>query len=359
MSTSPVFDAEALSSGDSGALGTYSAEFRKLVDRYTPSQCSTPSSWLRRLPEEVFQYYWNGISTFGADARTPMERRGRLYLMHTALLFMWMSWGKEAARRRFPAHARTGTRRAASLVTLDIDRRAGVLAQYETDDWFSQPVGEWSVTLISGIVDLDRVADDALREVLRAETVVTCNAATLSELRAEGAVPNRTSLRPDFSVGESPEPADLFPFLEDVAGSSEDSSTGSSSRLVQASFYDDALGERLRNASDEALHQAAFGIIRLDERGIVTFYNRFEQRFAERSAEATLGRSFFDEVAPCTRSRFFWGRFKKGLEEGRLDTTFTYTLTYRMRPTLVDVRMLVARPGEAWILIRPKARAAA
>jgi photoactive yellow protein len=313
---------------------------------------------LRRLPEEVFQYYWNGISTFGADARTPMQRRGRLYLMHTALLFMWMSWGKQTAHKRFQAHARRGTRRAASLVSLDIDRRAGVLAQYETDDWFSQPVEAWSVTLITGVVDIGKVTDDALREALRVETVLTCDATTLSELRAEGAVPKRTSLRPDFSVGQAPEPADLFPFLNDVAVSSEDSSTEPSS-LVQASFYDDALAERLRSTSDETLHQAAFGIIRLDERGIVTFYNRFEQRFSGRSAEATLGRAFFDEVAPCTRSRFFLGRFEKGLVEGRLDTIFTYTLTYRMRPTLVDVRMLVDRPGEAWILIRPKAGAEA
>lgn len=358
MSTSQSFKAKALSPGGDSDLGTYSAEFRKLVDRYTPSQTSTPSSWLRRLPEEVFQYYWNGISTFGSDARTPMERRGRLYLMHTALLFMWMSWGKQTARKRFQAHARKGTRRAASLVTLDIDRRAGVLAQYETDDWFSQPVEEWSVILISGVVDIDKVADDALREVLRAETAVTCDTTTLSELRAEGAVPERKSLQPGFSIGQSPDPADLFPFLDDVTVSQEDSST-EASPLMQAAFYNDALAERLRNASDETLHQAAFGIIQLDEQGIVTFYNRFEQRFSGRPAEATLGRSFFEEVAPCTRSRFFLGRFKKGLVEGHLDTIFTYTLTYRMRPTLVDVRILVEKPGEAWVLIRPKAGASA
>ncbi len=133
----------------------------------------------------------------------------------------------------------------------------------------------------------------------------------------------------------------------------------SSASLVQATFYDDGLAETLQSASDGVLHQAAFGIIQIDDQGIVTFYNRFEQRFSGRAPENTIGRSFFDEVAPCTRDRLFRGRFERGLREGSLDVSFAYTFTYRIRPTLVDVRMLVDQPGEAWILIRPKAGEAA
>lgn len=139
---------------------------------------------------------------------------------------------------------------------------------------------------------------------------------------------------------------------------STDSST-SSLPLVQATFYDDGLAETLRNASEDALHRASFGIIRLDERGIVTFYNRFEQRFSGRAPDETIGRSFFDEVAPCTRSRLFQGRFERGLVEGKLNVTFSYTFTYRIRPTLVSVRLLIDRPGEGWVLIRPRVGEAA
>lgn len=129
--------------------------------------------------------------------------------------------------------------------------------------------------------------------------------------------------------------------------------------LVQAAFYDDGLAETLRNASDEILHQASFGIVRLDDQGRVTFYNRFEQRFSGRPPEKTIGRSFFNEVAPCTQDRFFQGRFENGLANGGLDETFTYTFSYRLRPTLVEVRMLIDRATEAWVLIRPKAGDAA
>lgn len=160
-------------------------------------------------------------------------------------------------------------------------------------------------------------------------------------------------------MGHSTTPTDLFPFLDEDAVRIPNSSVESSAPLVQAAFYDDDLVDTLREASEDALHEAAFGIIQVDHRGQVTFYNRYEQHFSGRSAEETLGRSFFDEVAPCTRNRFFHERFERGLAEGRLDVTFAYTFTYRIRPTLVDVRMVVDHPGEAWILIRPKAGAAA
>lgn len=136
-------------------------------------------------------------------------------------------------------------------------------------------------------------------------------------------------------------------------------SSVSSLSLVEATFYDDGLAETLRNASDESLHEAAFGIIRVDDRGLVTFYNRFEQRFSGRSPGTTIGCSFFDEIAPCARCRAFRGQFERGLESGQLDVSFSYTFTYRIRPTLVDVRLLVDQPGEGWVLIRPKAGEAA
>jgi photoactive yellow protein len=158
--------------------------------------------------------------------------------------------------------------------------------------------------------------------------------------------------------GFVPDVTPILPVLDNDPVTPTDS-PASSLPLVQAAFYDDDLAETLRNASDDALHQAAFGIIQVDDRGVVTFYNRFEQRFSGRAPEETIGRSFFDEVAPCTRGRSFQGQFERGLEAGQLDVSFSYTFTYRIRPTLVDVRMLVDRPGEAWILIRPKAGTAA
>ena len=194
MATTRPASAKALSRNATNELDIYAAEFAKLVDRHTPSRNDTPSEWLGRLPDEVYRYYQKGVSTFGTEARTPIERRGRLYLIHTSLLFMWMSWGKEKARERFQCQASQSTRRAASLVTLEHYRRAGVLADYEPADWFFQPVDEWTVALVSEAVETERVADEALREGLRDRATLSCPVSAFAELRANGAVPSRESL---------------------------------------------------------------------------------------------------------------------------------------------------------------------
>jgi hypothetical protein len=194
MPSTRTVSAKALPEKTTKELDIYAAEFAKLVDRHTPSRHDGPSDWLRRLPDEAFEYFAQGISTFGDAARTPIERRGRLYLIHTALLFLWMSWGKDAARERFEEDADEATRRAASLVTIEHYRRAGVLATYDANDWFSRPVGAWTVSLISGAVDVERVADDSLRAALRVQTTVSCSVNSFGALRAAAAVPSRDSL---------------------------------------------------------------------------------------------------------------------------------------------------------------------
>ena len=178
-------------------LDLYAAEFAKLVDRYAPSRTDAPSDWLQQLPDEAFSYYHHGTLTFGREAKTPIERRGRLYLIHTALVFMWMTWGKSKARRLFQSHAHKGTRRAASLVMLEHYRRGGVLSTYNVYDWFFRPVDQWQVTLVCEAVQADQVEDAPLQRSLRAETVTQCSAKAFSQLRASGALPSRGRLTLD------------------------------------------------------------------------------------------------------------------------------------------------------------------
>lgn len=170
-------------------LDVYAAEFAKLVARYTPHRDDTPAGWLRQLPDEAFYYYREGIATFGEEAATPIERRGRLYLIHSCLLFMWMNWGKETARKRFRSELRKGTRRAASLVKLECLRRAGVLSDYDVPNWFYQPVDEWTATLITETVQLETIPDGEMRRKLQEQTAVECRMTTLSTLQGAGIVP--------------------------------------------------------------------------------------------------------------------------------------------------------------------------
>lgn len=117
-------------------------------------------------------------------------------------------------------------------------------------------------------------------------------------------------------------------------------------------FDDEDIGEALRHADDDQLDNAPFGIIKVDDEGEVEFFNQYESELSGMDPEEVLGRNFFTQVAPCTNNRLFRGRFKKGVRRGELDETFTYTYTYKMRPTLVDVHMYRDEAGNNWITVQ-------
>lgn len=117
-------------------------------------------------------------------------------------------------------------------------------------------------------------------------------------------------------------------------------------------FEDEELGEKLRHASEEQLDGASFGIIQVDDDGVVEFFNQYESELSGMDPEDVEGRNFFTQVAPCTNNRLFRGRFKKGIRRGELDETFTYTYTYKMRPTLVDVHLYRDEAGNNWITVQ-------
>jgi hypothetical protein len=175
-------------------LDLYAAEFAMLVEHHRPSRRDTPWSWLPRLPVEALEYYRQGLRTFGARAQTPVQRRGRLYLMHTALLFMWMSWGKEAARVRFRNAPQRATRRAGYLVLLECYRRSGVIARYRAPGWFYRPVGEWPLSVDGSAVRIGTVTDADLRTVVSNGVSVRRDLRTLCHLRSDGAIPGLAQL---------------------------------------------------------------------------------------------------------------------------------------------------------------------
>jgi photoactive yellow protein len=117
-------------------------------------------------------------------------------------------------------------------------------------------------------------------------------------------------------------------------------------------FESDTLGVQLRRASEDTLDRAPFGIIKVDDEGTVEFFNQYESDLSGMDPEDVEGRNFFTQVAPCTNNRLFRGRFKKGVRRGELDETFTYTYTYKMRPTLVDVHMFRDEEGNNWITVQ-------
>ena len=148
-------------------------------------------------------------------------------------------------------------------------------------------------------------------------------------------------------------PADDAPADEadgdDASGEEADGDEASEDDLY---YDDDNVGEKLRGASEAQLNSTNFGIIQIDDEGEVLFFNAYESELSGVEPDEARGRNFFTQVAPCTNNRLFRGRFKKGVRRGELDETFTYTYTYKMRPTLVDVRLYRDDAGNNWIMVQ-------
>lgn len=118
-------------------------------------------------------------------------------------------------------------------------------------------------------------------------------------------------------------------------------------------FGESDIENRLAGMSEADIDKLAFGAIQLDEKGTVLTYNLAEGEITGRNPQEVIGRNFFTEVAPCTNSPEFYGKFKAGVASGKLSAMFEYTFDYQMQPTKVKVHMKEAiRGGSYWVFVK-------
>lgn len=111
--------------------------------------------------------------------------------------------------------------------------------------------------------------------------------------------------------------------------------------------------ENLLATDPSRIERLPFGAIMVDRSGRVLKYNQAEAMISGRTADAVLGRNFFQEIAPCTKGHQFMGAFQKGVQAGQVNTMFEYTFDYKMKPTKVRVHMKSANiDGGIWIFIK-------
>lgn len=92
---------------------------------------------------------------------------------------------------------------------------------------------------------------------------------------------------------------------------------------------------------DEALDSLPYGVIAFDEGALVCRYNGTESRLSGLSPSRVLGRPLFTEVAQCMNNYLVAGRYEEAVANAwPLDATIDYVLTWRMRPTPVQLRLL-------------------
>ncbi|MBF5041488.1 PAS domain-containing protein [Aggregicoccus sp. 17bor-14] len=95
-----------------------------------------------------------------------------------------------------------------------------------------------------------------------------------------------------------------------------------------------------------------FGMIQLDRTGRILKFNRTEANLARINQERQLGRNFFDDVAPCTKVREFYGRFQEGLEKRSLYETFGFVFKFDHGWRNVAITMMYSEKTDSvWVLV--------
>lgn len=118
-------------------------------------------------------------------------------------------------------------------------------------------------------------------------------------------------------------------------------------------FGSEDIENTLASMSGKQLDGLAFGAIQLDGNGKILSYNAAEGDITGRDPKSVIGRNFFSDVAPCTNSREFSGRFREGVQNDNLNTLFEYVFDYEMKPTKVKVHMKKAISGDTyWIFVK-------
>jgi photoactive yellow protein len=109
----------------------------------------------------------------------------------------------------------------------------------------------------------------------------------------------------------------------------------------------DALLARVESMSREELDLLPIGVIALDLDGNILEYNRLEGKMAHRDGPAQIGRNFFTDVAPCTATPEFEGRFRTLAADGQSGSMqFSYDFSFPWAEERVTITFLRAVGGD-------------
>ena len=107
----------------------------------------------------------------------------------------------------------------------------------------------------------------------------------------------------------------------------------------------------LDDLDDDQLDELPFGVICIDPTGIVLRYNLYESRLARLDRNQVVGRQFFGEIAPCTKTEEFEGRFRRVVRgDATVAASFDFVFDFRFGSQTVSVEILPARSPERWYL---------
>ncbi len=99
------------------------------------------------------------------------------------------------------------------------------------------------------------------------------------------------------------------------------------------------LAELLPRIPDTVKNGLPFGIVKMDLKGTILEYNMAEGELTGVDPNWAIGKNFFDDVAMCTKTQAFYGRFVEGVKLGFLNVVFEYVFDHQKSATKVKVHM--------------------
>lgn len=109
--------------------------------------------------------------------------------------------------------------------------------------------------------------------------------------------------------------------------------------------------ERLREMTSSEFDALPFGAIKLNAEGRVVAYNATEALLAQRTQQATVGKLFFEQVAPCTNVAGFRGRLDALIRSGNGTESFDFKFLFPWGTRGVRIRLMVLKDGSRWVFV--------
>lgn len=125
--------------------------------------------------------------------------------------------------------------------------------------------------------------------------------------------------------------------------------------MRRVKFEPDDLQNALADMSDSDVDNLMYGAVELDSIGTILSYNKAESELTGRKASDVVGKNFFRDVAPCTDTNEFSGRFFRGVKTGEFNAIFEYVFDHEMAPIKVRIVMVKSIDKNTyWLMIKRK-----
>jgi photoactive yellow protein len=121
--------------------------------------------------------------------------------------------------------------------------------------------------------------------------------------------------------------------------------------MTSVPFYAPDLAKRLEELSDYEKHELPFGVIKLDEAGVVVFFSATEARQSGYKKRPAVGLDFFLNVAPCMGTTEFKGRVDLAKRDGKVDIEMGWVGDFDDPNREMIVRIQSASDGGLWICL--------